>query len=841
MINKNKFRIILYLPLFLLLTSGTASANNQLKAYFPMQAGAAWVYVVKTTKKPIMKLGTITRKVVNTKKGNFIVKQNADVMGAALQTKWTYGFTKAGLIEHGFLRHNIPTEKLLLKLPLRKGNTWHYKGLTFVIKSISERVKTPSGNYANCIHVLEYSKKSLLQEYWYKKGIGWVRIISHPGGELLLKSYSKPSPAPPDIRIKPNISPNALNFKPNYALTPFAATANSINFSPSSQAVSLPVILMNFSDTTPLTTTTVQYFEQMLFSTVLPAPLYPYSSLALYYKDMSHGGLAVTGSVYGWFTATNSHDYYGDGCYGLCNDGADKLAREAITDACNAGVPFSTFGDQNGTRYAVIIHQGHGAEQTASFTSTDIWSYEATLNPTVTCNGTQINGYIIVPEQTILPYFDQVSDSNSLTKKTGPIDMGVIAHEIGHTLGLIDLYDPNWKTTGAYGIGIFGLMSYGGDGPYPTELSPWSRQLLGWFTPTTIGSNACDISLKPIETGGGIIKLHTPGMGPLEYLLISDSMNESFDRLLPGNGLLIWHIDDAISDESYPWYPGHTASHYKVALIQADGTYDLEKGINVGDPQDYYRTGNTLSPTSNPSSISYTGYNTNIIINNIRFKQNGSGVFNIILNPSAAQPYIVNSLPTTINALAGSAFSFTLQASGAQPMSYTVITGPANLTIDKNGVIHWKPTISDKGENPVDIDISNCYGSARASLTINVLTSSLNNKGICVLSTIFGSNNPILTPLRGIRAKLMETHIGRKLVHAYYYDISPYLIKKAADSVIYNDLIRYILAPLIILLGLLLTNIIPVLFLLTLLLIIRIKKTGIKKPAVAKRATTNTG
>ncbi len=790
--------LTLLFPLITLFINSTP-AYAGIKDYFPITAGARWEYIVKTTNKPIMQIGTISRRVRSIKNGKYEIEQDVNFFGSAMKTKWTYVFKSNELLEHGVLRHKIQQEKLLLKSPIEKGKKWTYKDYTFIIKSTTSVVNTPDGIFKNCLHVLEFEKNILSQEYWYKKGIGWVKILSHPGAELLLKSYDVPSYAPPDIRLlSKKIILNSFGFNNTYTFTPLDVYGAGSTFSPSSRTIDVPVLLINFSDTTPLTTTTTNYFEQMLFSTISPAPLYPFSSLDLFYKDMSHGSLTVTGTVYGWFTATNSHNYYGNGMYGFGTPGADTLAREAIADACTAGVPFSNFGDQNGIRYVIIVHQGLGAEQTGDLN--DIWSN--TMMEPITCNGTTINGYMILPEQTAYPYFDRESiSSTTFTGSVGPIDMGVFAHEFGHSLGLIDLYDINWQVDGAYGLGDFELMSYGAHGPYPTELSPWSRQLLGWLTPTTISSNECNVTLNPIELNGGAIKIHTQNMGPLEYYLISDSINTSFDRDLPGDGLLIWHVDDAITGNTYPWYPGHTTSHYQVAIVQADGTYDLEKGINLGDPQDYYTTGDVLSETSSPSSISYTGYNTNITIDNISFNNNGGADFNVILDPNNAMPFLSTGIPASFNVDAGSAFTFSLPVTGASPVSYTVTTGPPALTIDNNGIVHWLTTIKDKGTNPVGINISNCYGSTDVSFDINVLTSNTSKNGICALSAIYGNDNDLFKPLRDIRGDMMMTKIGRQLVHIYYYTLSPYIIKLALNSRINMDLIRYVLLPLFIFIG----------------------------------------
>ena len=59
-------------------------------------------------------------------------------------------------------------------------------------------------------------------------------------------------------------------------------------------------------------------------------------------------------------------------------------------------------------------------------------------------------------------------------------------------------------------------------------------------------------------------------------------------RDLPGDGLLIWHIDESQPDNT-------DENHYKVGLVQADGNRDLELEHNRGDDGDPYpgSAGNT--------------------------------------------------------------------------------------------------------------------------------------------------------------------------------------------------------------------------------------------------------
>jgi hypothetical protein len=84
--------------------------------------------------------------------------------------------------------------------------------------------------------------------------------------------------------------------------------------------------------------------------------------------------------------------------------------------------------------------------------------------------------------------------------------------------------------------------------------------------------------------------------GTGEYFLLENRQQTGFDESLPASGLLLWHIDENRVNNSGEWYPGCTSctSHYKVALVQADGLYHLEKKVNRGDGGDPF-PGNTVN------------------------------------------------------------------------------------------------------------------------------------------------------------------------------------------------------------------------------------------------------
>jgi immune inhibitor A len=82
---------------------------------------------------------------------------------------------------------------------------------------------------------------------------------------------------------------------------------------------------------------------------------------------------------------------------------------------------------------------------------------------------------------------------------------------------------------------------------------------------------------------------------------------------LPGTGLLIWHVDDAVwsnTDEDHP----------RVKLVQADGLAHMKGNWGRGDAGDAFpgfAMVSTFDSVSNPSSKAYSGMETYVSVTNI--------------------------------------------------------------------------------------------------------------------------------------------------------------------------------------------------------------------------------
>lgn len=341
----------------------------------------------------------------------------------------------------------------------------------------------------------------------------------------------------------------------NMRLLAPAAYKRNENPSPISGAATsykLAVLLIEFPDVRA--TYAPADFASLLFSEnhtfVSPAPGEPaYGSLRDYYWKMSDGALNITGEVFDWVMADSGKDHY---------ESRGNLRFEAVN---KSGVHLNAFDG-----YAVIYAGTVGAS------GGNLW-------PQTFAAGGKLH---YVMSEKWLPRYD-----------FAPI--GVHCHEFGHLLGLPDLYDTDFSSVGAGRWCTMSTGNYGGGNhERPYHFCAWSKVTLGWLTPQTLYEGAhANLMLPPIAShrqSYKLISLHS-------YFLLENRQKLDYDLNLPGEGLLIWHVDERFGSQAID-------AHRLLDLEEADGA---ESGGDAGDPfpgrsNNFSFGGNTL-----PSSRDYDG------------------------------------------------------------------------------------------------------------------------------------------------------------------------------------------------------------------------------------------
>lgn len=387
-------------------------------------------------------------------------------------------------------------------------------------------------------------------------------------------------------------------------------------------------------------------YDSLLFS----KNFWPGGSVADYYDEVSYGKVVVTGDVIDWYNAGYYSAYFDF---------------ESLLPVLDASIDFSQYdGDDNGDVDAVIfIRAGNGQED--SHYSGDIWSY-AMVYPPGSGPGPYDGMYI--PRWNTSPETRPLHDSLNPAIFSGVdtiANIRVFAHELGHNIGLPDLYDydAKLKTSTFYtpsdsndhpvydwcilGFGGYGILSIGSN--VPSHLCGWSKKEAGWVTPVTLnGGKYENLVINNIETtpDNSLYKLPID-LANGEYYLLEyrnsystgkfDKFDSDFsvyfwplltygcDRM--DRGLLITHVHDSLG--AYYWrinYGLPDYPHYTVAVVDAgynpSRNYTTNPEGNVSDSAQWWypyesRKGalfsnsvagqETFSPTTYPSSDGYYG------------------------------------------------------------------------------------------------------------------------------------------------------------------------------------------------------------------------------------------
>ncbi|MCL2565759.1 MAG: hypothetical protein FWE24_08130 [Defluviitaleaceae bacterium] len=206
--------------------------------------------------------------------------------------------------------------------------------------------------------------------------------------------------------------------------------------------------------------------------------------------------------------------------------------------------------------------------------------------------------------------------------------IGTAVHELGHVLGLPDLYDITGQSEG---IGPYSVMAFGnwGRGPQdvaaghrPTAFDPWSLIQLGYIRPTIISEGQWRGNVNSFNSGNHNVLMVTSPASSTQYFLVENRhMDSTWDAGLsmwvtnpntPG-GIIIFHVDDAMwsEDPSVPRRNNNNAHHLMVDVREADGSNLLAASIvQWGAKQDHFFSAgqfNTFGADTNPNSHFHSG------------------------------------------------------------------------------------------------------------------------------------------------------------------------------------------------------------------------------------------
>ncbi len=102
-----------------------------------------------------------------------------------------------------------------------------------------------------------------------------------------------------------------------------------------------------------------------------------------------------------------------------------------------------------------------------------------------------------------------------------------------------------------------------------------------------------------------------------EFFMVQNRTRGLNDALLPGDGLLIWHVDARLNAQGTDFaYDNSYTAHKLLRIMEADGLEQIEKGY-AAKAEDYYTQGRLFGPAAAPASGRYDGTATGVTVMDI--------------------------------------------------------------------------------------------------------------------------------------------------------------------------------------------------------------------------------
>lgn len=401
---------------------------------------------------------------------------------------------------------------------------------------------------------------------------------------------------------------------------------------------------------------------------------------------------------------------------------------------------------------------------------------------------------------------------------------GLIAASVASHLGLPDLFDTK---TGLSAIGRFGLMDgqsiFAYNGIFPPEPSAWEKIYLGWQQPVVIepapGTFNINLTANIISTLSDATIVKIP-INSSEYYLMENRIRDAnsdgakvthilngqtftktflkdttgfqsfavdsidgvivnvdeFDWALPGNGIVIWHIDENIINSKIADNKINTDKNNRgVDVEEADGIQDIGEQfttifgdvvIGEGSSEDFWFNTNLavlyenkFSKETRPNSNSNGNANSLITISNFSDISNRM-TFRLSFGDSIIKPIFLKdiTLPDSLNVKL-------TQLSGSN--KFYMLSGNDLFLFDQNGNFIKSFSQFSSFKPIVHTDQNRNYIVGVFGTKINLYKTLFDTEFPIVTTDVFNNEEVSSTPLFSGNAIILPTKSGKLLQYPF--------------------------------------------------------------------------
>lgn len=375
------------------------------------------------------------------------------------------------------------------------------------------------------------------------------------------------------------------------------------------------VILANFADTKFKPEHTLDLYKQIINGENYSDETLGFKgSVRDYFKAQSGGQFEIDFDVVGPVDLPKGYAGYGKNdasgrdqaalVYPMVED-AVNLAKDQVTD----WKQYDWDGDGL-VEEVFVLYAGHG-QATYPQDPDLVWPHKSAIDPMTVADGVKVSVYACSCELGATEAIDGI---------------GAFCHEFSHCMGLKDHYDINGR---GYGTGFWDIMCFGcynGNTFLPAEYNSYEKMFCGWKEPIVLNDEPQKIEgMKALAAGGDTYIFYNDG-NENEYYMLENRQKTGWDAALPGEGLIVLHVDyskGAWEDNQV----NYNAARQRMTVIPADNTLGSTDEDKAGDAWPY-QGNNSLTNYSRPACTVYnantdgTGYMNKYLLN---ITQNADG------------------------------------------------------------------------------------------------------------------------------------------------------------------------------------------------------------------------
>ena len=281
-------------------------------------------------------------------------------------------------------------------------------------------------------------------------------------------------------------------------------------------------------------------------------------------------------------------------------------------------------------------------------------------------------------------------------------------------------------------------MAFGNGTTDPVEICAYLKRASGWATTTDFTSSDSFVAYTSAVPGTNFNQFYryvNPNK-PAEYFLAEGRYATNRDVMVPANGIIVWHVDEAgdntlqTSQDTYP----------EAWVVEADNAQDLKNLIDYGDATDAFYLGNASSvyknifnDTSKPADTWWNGAPAGMTL---AYFTAAAPSMMFIVGTNNPFPTNIVIAPTNEFAIVGgtAAFQF-VSCDGVGPLTYQWLHAGASIAgATTTSLVITNLRTTDAGA--YSLIVSNVFGSAAsATATLRVIATvplnyALNNSNL---------------------------------------------------------------------------------------------------------------